>query len=656
MQSSILSGVPSCTVRKLDSQQQLRPACLTASPLNRHSAQSGLSSVGRGHTQLPAACPASRAGGRVRQSLRTRAQVFDNPAPGQYDYIIVGGGTAGCVLANRLTADGTKNVLVLEAGLPNGDKIVKIPAGITRLFQSHLDWNLYSNKQDQLHARQVYSPRGKLLGGSSSTNATLYHRGTAQDYDNWGIENWGARDVLDWFIRCENNDNGAVTGIHGIGGTMHVENPRYHNELHDVFFEAAKQYGLKHNPDFNDWGTQQEGYGEFQVTQEKGERADMYRQYMKPAEGRSNLTVVTQAKTLKVEMEHQGGRPVARGVHFSTRNPANPAHQAELKPGGEVLMCAGAVHTPQLLQLSGIGGADHLRKFGIDVLSDLPGMGRNLQDHPAAINSFTMREEKEGISVTDHIYRKSGQIRVRALTNYALRRRGPLTTTACDHGAFMTTQSQAQPDLQIRFAPASALVPDGVETYAMFGRLKEEGKKWPSGFSFQLVAIRPQSRDGYVQLRTTDPWDAPDLSIGYFTDKRGEDIATLRNGVQIARKMAKMDAFRDYLKDEVWPGSHVQTDGELDEYLKGSVHSANALIGSCQMGSDVSKGAVVDSQLRVHGAKNLRVIDASVIPIIPGAQTGAATVMVAERAAAMIMGQTVPKPNEPARFPEPVAA
>ncbi|KAK9820721.1 hypothetical protein WJX74_003026 [Apatococcus lobatus] len=579
-----------------------------------------------------------------------------NPACDRYDYIIVGGGTAGCVLANRLTEDSSKKVLVLEAGLPHGDRLVKVPVGITRLFQSHLDWNLYSGKQSQLNNRQVYSPRGKVLGGSSSTNATLYLRGTAADYDGWGMPEWGSSEARDWFIRCEDNSNGAVTGVHGAGGTMHVESPRYHNELHDVFFEAARQYGLKANPDFNDWSRSQEGYGEFQVTQERGERADMYRQYMKPVEGRPNLTVVSQARTLKIITEQQGGKPVARGCIFGMRNPASTVHQADLKPGGEVLMCAGAVHTPYLLQHSGFGRADHLQQMGIDVLSDLPGMGRNLQDHPAALTAFSLRSEKDGISITDHIYRKSGEIRMRAISNYYLRGRGPLATTACDHGAYMTTSGQAQPDLQIRFAPGSSLSPDGVETYAMFGRLKEVGKKWPSGVTFQLVGIRPQSRGGYVQLKTADPWDAPDLSTGYFTDDKNQDITTLRNGIQISRKMAKMDAFADYLQDEMWPGPGVQTDGELDEYLRNTVHSANALVGSCCMGNDARKGAVVDSQLRVHGAGNLRVVDASVIPTIPGAQTGAATVMIAERAAALIQGKIADKTMRHERQPQLVKA
>jgi choline dehydrogenase-like flavoprotein len=215
------------------------------------------------------------------------------------------------VLANRLTADGKTKVLVLEAGGDNKSMNVKVPAGLTRLFQSVLDWNLYSNRQQQLDDRNVYMARGKLLGGSSATNATLYHRGTRQDYEQWNMPGWAPQDILPWFVKCENNpDIGVVEGVHGTNGTMHVENPRYHHKLHDVFFQAAKEHGIPYNRDFNNWSTPQEGHGEFQVTQEKGERADMHRQYLKPALGRPNLKVVTRAKTLKLEHEMVNGKPV----------------------------------------------------------------------------------------------------------------------------------------------------------------------------------------------------------------------------------------------------------------------------------------------------------------------------------------------------------
>eukprot|EP00891_Asterochloris_glomerata_P004901 jgi/Astpho2/4901/Aster-05830 len=584
-----------------------------------------------------------RVGSRRAAKLAATAVLTDsNPAGSErYDYIVIGGGTAGCVLGNRLTADGSKKVLILEAGVPNTSFDVKVPAALTRLFKSNLDWNLYSKRQEQLADRNIYVARGKLLGGSSSTNATLYHRGTAEDYDSWGVPGWGSKDALEWFLACEDNDLGARAGVHGIGGTMHVENPRYQNPLHDVFFQAAKEKGLTFNPDFNDWNTPQTGYGEFQVAQDRGERADMFRQYLKPAMNRSNLTVLTGAKTLKIETEQHSGKPAARAVKFSTKGPAGQIHTAELAEGGEVLLAAGAVHTPQILQLSGIGPKQALQEQGIPVVADVAGVGENLQDHPACLSSFIVNEESGPISVTDEIYGPSGRLRLKAVLNWLVRRRGPLTTTGCDHGAFVNTLGGKQADLQLRFVPASSLNNDGVSAYRDFADLKSSGVKWPTGFTFQIIAVRPESK-GKIGLKSDDPWDSPAILPQYLTDKQGRDAATLRNGVKLSREMAGAPAFKQYVKEELWPGTGVQSDDQIDEYIRSSLHSANAVVGSCRMGQSASEGAVVDTELRVYGVRNLRIIDASVLPVIPGGQTGAATVMVAERGSALLTRDQAP--------------
>lgn len=581
-----------------------------------------------------------------------------SPVSGKYDYILVGGGTAGCVLANKLTEDGSKRVLVLEAGAENKDFEVKAPAGITRLFKSKLDWNMYSQLQQQLDSRQVYIARGKLLGGSSATNATLYHRGSYDDYQSWGVPGWGPEDVLPWYKKCEDNPDCGSTRYHAMGGTMHVENPRYNNKLHDVFFQASQEAGVPYNPDFNDWSRNQYGYGEFQVTQDKGRRADMFRQYLEPVLGRSNLQVQTLCKVTKLMFESSSSGPVARGVQFTQRGPDGKRHIAELAAGGEVILTAGSVHTPHVLMLSGLGPAATLRQYGIEPVADLPGVGANFQDHPACVTAHKLQERHAGLSITNQIYKDGAKIRLTAVADWLLRGRGPLATTGCDHGAFLRSTGSGQPDVQLRFVPAMAIDPDGVSSYVEFARLQASGvvTKWPAGITMQIVGCRPRSR-GHISLRTDDPFDQPAINPGYLTDADGKDAAALRWGIRFTRQLAETPAFKEYLESEYWPGQDLQDDDALDSFIRSTLHSANAIVGTCAMGTDPAKGAVVTPELKVHGVQGLRVIDASVIPQIIGGQTGAPTVMVAERGAALLMGQErVGGASGASAPPQPVAA
>lgn len=531
-------------------------------------------------------------------------------------------------------------MLVLEAG-PSGDAVeVAVPAGITRLFAHPvLDWGMRSLTQKQLVAREIYLARGRLLGGSSGTNATLYHRGTPADYDAWGLEGWASKDVLDWFVKAENYVDGPKP-YHGTGGSMSVEQPRYQNVLHEEFFRAAAAAGVPSNPDFNDWSRPQEGYGEFQVAQRKGERADTYRTYLKPALTRGNLKVVTGARTTRVAIEKGSSGSRARGVEYATEQ-FGERHAAELAPGGEVLMCAGAVHSPHLLMLSGVGPAAQLREHGIEVVSDVAGVGQNLQDHPAALVAARAKPEFEQLSVTSEVYDEKCNIRVGAVLQYLFGRRGPLATTGCDHGAFLrTSASHSQPDLQMRFVPGCSLDADGVKAYTVFGELKKQGRKWPGGITMQLLAIRARSK-GSVGLKAADPWTNPAIDINYFSDR--EDLETLKRGVRMARDIARQEPLRKYLVEEAFPGDRISSDEDIEEYVRRTVHSGNALVGTCAMGS------VVDAaDLGVRGVAGLRVVDASVLPRIPGGQTGAATVMVAERAAAAM---TAGQPLAPKRTP-----
>ena len=310
-------------------------------------------------------------------------------------------------------------------------------------------------------------------------------------------------------------------------------------------------------------------------------------------------------------------------------------------------MTAGAVHTPHVLMLSGLGDAAALRDAGVKCEVSLPGLGKNLQDHPACLSAFTLRASAGAISITDHLLTKSGRLRAGAVLNYALRRRGPLTSTGCDHGAFISTGARSADlgadvaDLQVRLAPGLALNPDGIGSYVEFGRLAAEGRKWPSGLTFQLLAVRPRSR-GSVSLRSPSPWDAPVFDPAFLSDAAGLDAATLRAGLRLSRELAAAPALERLLEGEMHPGAAATTDDELDAYVRLSLHSGNAVVGSARMGSAAGGpqgggDAVVDpATLRVHGVSGLRIADASVLPVIPGGQTGAAVVVVAERAAALL--------------------
>ena len=565
------------------------------------------------------------------------SQVAASPTEGKkFDYIIVGGGLAGCVMANRLSADPNVNVLLVEAGPDNTSILTKVPTAFTKIFRSELDWNLFTKRQTLLSDRQIYLPRGKVLGGSSSSNATLYMRGSAADYDGWGVEGWSSADVLDWFRKAETNADLKDPEVHGSSGPQHVENPRYSNFLHDVFFNGMKQIGVSGNPDFNDWRHPQEGYGTFQVTTDKGRRADGYREYLKPVMNRHNLQILSGSNVTKVLFDNKK----AVGIEYTNEQVSTMRERmtAELTENGEVIMSSGSIHTPQILQLSGVGDERKLRDFGIDVVAHVPGVGKNLQDQPAILLANPLKPEYDGRSISDHIYNKRGGLRKRAILAWLLFGKGPLTSTGCDRGAMIKTDAATsdQPDLQMRFVPGMALDPDGVSTYTRFGKFAKEGKKWPSGVTFQLVATRASGR-GSVSLKSDDPFDSPLLDCGYLDDPDMRDLATLKNGVEIARKLTASEALSSILDGELFPGEDVSSSSAVEEYIRKTIHSSNALVGTCRMGSSPDKGDVVDKNLKIFGLSGIRVVDASVIPTIPGGQTGAPTVMIAEKAADMII-------------------
>ena len=615
----------------------------------------------------------------------------------EFDYIVIGGGAAGCTVARRLaeaessqeemmmsgsadvattrTKRKKKKILLVEDGADNRAQVVRTPAGILRLFRDERrDFAFMTEPEAKLHGRQIYLARGRGLGGSTATNAAIYHRGTALDYDAWGLAGWSADEVLPTFLRSEDNLRSGLAAssrFHATGGPQAVEDPRYENELVHRFVRAITEVeGIDEKDDFNDWDTTQEGAGRFQLTLRGGRRCDAWNGFLESsARGLDDvLEVRTRTRALRIlfEGKRAAGVELADTPERVAEGLSATPYVARLSAQGKVICCAGALHTPHLLMHSGVGDRDTLGEHGIDMTHHLPGVGRNLQDQPACVSTFSVL--KRGMSVTDHVYiRGNGTPHPRAILNYVLRRRGPLSSTGCEQGAFLRTRADlAQPDCQVRFIAAFSLDPDGVSTYTKFGQLKASGQGWPPGVSFQIIAARPKSR-GFVTVGGANPMvDRPRVSPCYLSDAGGEDIATMRRGLEMSRKwISGSSAWGEgVVGEEAFPGPN---EHDLDDYIRRTLHSSNALVGTCRMG-DVgddgsSDGIVVDaSTLAVCGIEGVHVADASVIPVIPGGQTVAPTIMVAERAAEKIIlagqeiGTTAPQSSSSMEYRREVVA
>ena len=498
-----------------------------------------------------------------------------------------------------------------------------------KIFKNpQFDWIYNSEKEESQGGRGIYLCRGKVLGGSSCTNVLLYHRGEASDYDTWAEmcqdDSWKADNVLPYFKKSQDDFRGE-SKYHGIGGEYSTSEVAYQNPLSRSFLTACGETGLNSNDDFNNWSRSQEGYGRFQVFEKNGARSSSASGFLEPVLNRNNLFVSSNTLVNKVTFEDK----TATGVEVEINGVKKTIL---LAPGGEVLLSSGAIGSPQILMLSGIGPKEHLEEHQIPVVQDIPGVGQNLQDHPAAVLSYSCSPGNEGISVTSKIRVKGSKMtNPKVLMQWLLKRKGPLTSTGCDHGGFFKTKHDLKaPDLQIRFLAAQALSPDGMNTFTAF----RDSKQLPDGFSFQAIASRPHSK-GTVSLKSKNPKDYPIIKTSYFSDKR--DLETIREGIKMSRKITKSPAFAQYLGEEVYPGPNVKTDEQIDDYIRNTVHTSNALVGTCKMGND--RMSVVSSQLKVHGVNGLRVIDASVMPKIPGGQTGAPVFMIAEKAANLIKTQ-----------------
>ena len=524
-----------------------------------------------------------------------------------HDYVIVGAGSAGCVLANRLSEDPDVRVLLLEAGGRDRGLNIRIPAAFPNQFHTKLDWDYSTEPEPHVDGRSLYIPRGRSLGGSSSMNAMLYVRGRPLDYDMWaqqGARGWSWDDVLPYFLKSEHNCRGA-SEFHGTGGPLQVSEQRSPRPLGRRLLAAAQAAGIPRTPDYN--GPEQDGVSEFQVNQVNGARFSAADAYLKPVRDRPNLEVRTKVQALRLELE--GDRVVGVRVAGGLRGRREEVIRAER----EVILSAGAIGSPQLLMLSGIGPADELREAGVAARHDLPGVGRNLQDHPFV----TLIWE---VSDTGTLY---GADKPKYLAEWLLRRSGPLTSSVAEICAFVRTRP-GLPAADIQFHMGAAYYEDhGAEEY--------------DGHCGVIapVLVSPQAR-GKVWLRSADPRDKPRILTN--TLEHPDDVRSLVDGMEMAREIAAQPPFAEVVTKELKPGPHATGREDLEADLRRRLMLIYHPAGTCRM-SDTAPDAVVDSECRVHGVSGLRVVDASVFPLIPGGNTHAPTVMVAERAADLIRGR-----------------
>ena len=526
-----------------------------------------------------------------------------------FDYIIVGAGSAGCVLANRLSESGRNSVLLLEAGGKDDSFWIHIPIGYGKtIVDERVNWKFQTEANPALGGRTIYWPRGKVLGGSSSINGLIYIRGQAEDYDHWrqlGNVGWSYQDVLPFFKKAENQENGA-DAYHGADGPLRVTNLRERNPLCDAFIGSAQSQGIPRNDDFN--GARQEGAGYFQATVRNGRRESAATAYLRPAMRRPNLTVLTRAMTEKVLLEIQK----ATGLQFR-----HEGRMVTAKANREVILSAGSVKSPHLLMLSGIGNAGHLAQHGIAPVLDLPGVGQNLQDHYGGQITWKCNR---AITMNDVMMSRFRQLQVGL--QWLLMRRGPLSVPAGQAALFARVlPDSATPDLQFLF-----------QTFS--GGYYEDGLFKFSGFANFLCPVRPNSR-GQITLSSADAHAQPRLEPNYFSDERDRRIAV--EGLKLARRMAASKPLADFVIEEHLPGSATATDQEIEDYLVQNGGCVSHQVGTCKMGTDAM--AVVDPQLRVRGVEGLRVVDASIMPTLISGNTNAPTIMIAEKAAATIQGQ-----------------
>jgi len=530
-----------------------------------------------------------------------------------YDYVIVGAGSAGCVIANRLTSDPDVRVLLLEAGGWDDQFLMKMPLGAHLSRYPELNWGFQSEIEPGLGNRPLMLPRGKGLGGSSAVNAMAYSRGHPKDYDQWrqmGCEGWSYAEVLPYFKRSERSWQGE-TKYHGGSGEMAVEQTPIHDKLYKEVVGSAKALGYEETPDHH--AEKPEGFGVMQFTVDRGRRASASRAFIHPIRNRPNLVIETGALTRRVVVED--GR--ATGVEYEQDGQVKTA-----KASREVILAAGAYGSPQILMLSGIGPADHLREMGIEPILDLPGVGRNLSEHASFFIHYKLKRKVSMLR-----YLRWDKVMV-SLARWYLFRSGPFAHQATAvHAQVRTRPELERPDVQLFFNPASMMA------QPWFPVIKPEPVH---EFNAIMILLHPDSR-GWVKLRSRDPKDAPRILLNILSERR--DVQTLIEGLRVARRVFETPPMSDEIDHEMAPGKDVRSDADLEAYLRRAAMVSHHPVGTCRMGRD--EMAVVDPQLRVRGIEGLRVCDASIMPTVPGGNTNAPSIMVGEKAADLIRGQSL---------------
>ncbi len=518
-----------------------------------------------------------------------------------FDHVVIGSGSAGGVVAARLAEDPQVRVLLLEAGPDDEDEMIKMPVGFSTLFRTKWDWNYRTSGQKQLEGRRKTWPRMKALGGCSSMNAMIYIRGARADYDEWrdayGAEGWGYDDVLPYFLRSEGNQR--LDGpLHNTDGPLHVEDRRYTHPLSEAWVESAVASGLKRNDDFN--GESQYGTGLYQVTCKDGRRWSVADAFIRPAMERSNFEVRTEAFVTRILLD--GGR--ATGVVYTSRG-----EEHVVRVEGEVVLSGGAINSPQLLMLSGIGPGAHLREHGIDVLVDSPGVGQNLQDHPVGGPIYYTHK------TTD----LAGQLSLRNLLRWRATGRGPLASNVGESGAFLDSRDGLNdPDIQVFVAPTGFI---------------DNGEHEPvrSAVTVAACLVRVESR-GQIRLRSADPTWHPEIDPAYFDDQR--DLDAIVAGAKTLSEISQQKPFGDFIRAPWMPETLDPDEAEFESALRRLAQTLYHPVGTCAMGT--IEGSVVGPDLTVHGVEGLRVADASVMPRVPRGNTNAPTIMIGEKCADLI--------------------